>query len=238
MSKENPLASSDKKASPVEKNAPATGQNQEVDLSPETRLRKGKVLADLKKGFKVTVIDSADPSRCVVVEAKPGDLSVADDTKLLQGEWIRSTAHAVTRYGDDLFFPEAEVAFAPAGPMDFRDDYSRSELQVRRRKAVPGSGVKGATTLERWENSASTNFEERETYRIQANRGGELSEVEFWRRYNSSSVDIEATREFFDFIKQETIKHHPSSRIIFDWHEGQSQKPESQLEEGEKQIGQ
>ncbi len=79
---------------------------------------------------------------------------------------------------------------------------------VRRRLGVPGQGK--SRTLERWRQEQNSGRYDGTDYRIQDKKGGMLEESEFWKRYEASVVDEEATRTYFEFRKQEMQKENAS----------------------------
>jgi|GEM_PF-3729058 len=117
---------------------------------------------------------------------------------------VDSFAEAVTRNGDDLFFVEASFGGIPES--EAYEGYLRMNMTVRRRRAFPGE--KGAATLERWSKQETSLAQDFDGYRIQKDRGGELSENEFWRRYNASTVDRAATLQYFELRKAEIEKSY------------------------------
>ena len=108
----------------------------------------------------------------------------------------------VTRINDDLFF--VMVSFIDTEwSLPAPGYHAVFDLDVRRRKKIPGA------TLEVFKLAKSTTYYQNEnSFRIQRNRGGELEEREFWRRYNSSIVDLEATNKHFEFIRKELAKEY------------------------------
>ncbi|HVZ67081.1 MAG TPA: hypothetical protein VG917_02360 [Patescibacteria group bacterium] len=114
----------------------------------------------------------------------------------------------VTKNGDDLFFAQTKF-----GHLDKTDDYQgylSFNLDVRRRKKVPGE--KGSATHEVWKMQWTTFNQNYNNYRIQEHSGGLLDENEFWRRYKSSQIDPEATRKYFEFRKLELEKAYGGAR--------------------------
>jgi hypothetical protein len=95
----------------------------------------------------------------------------------------------VTKLDQDLFHVQSSHSLLKTHPQrPFRYD-----AEVRRRQLIWPQPT--SATKEVWTARVSTLVPLNQTYRIQADNGGELEEPAFWRSYNLSQVDPDLTEQ-------------------------------------------
>lgn len=159
-----------------------------IDILPDCKLQLEKLKEDLRQGFRITIEDGEN-SKNITVEV-------------------------VTRIDDDLFFVMTDFRDWASIPEHYDPDYyAHFSCDVRRRKKLPGEV--GSASLEVFKlNKSTTRYQNSNSFKIQRNKGGNLEEREFWRRYNSSVVDTKATRKYFEFRQQELTKSYKGFRRV------------------------
>ena len=179
----------------------ATAQPNEADSTNKLILRK--VYTDLKQGLGLSL-----------------------------GSWIQigssDSIYAVTRLGDDLFLVSAHNDTTPHDYFPLLD-LEKTQIRVGRYKHAtlfPGKNLpQGAK--EAWRVTPSR--KETEGHYV-ISRYGELEEAEFWRRYNASILDQEATREYAENVKDmyenEIPQYHGLPVRIVSLTESQGKLPE------------
>lgn len=122
-------------------------------------------------------------------------------------EWGNDNeVYVVTRHGDDLFVVEIHNR----NWQSFPDEPLSSiyDCYVRRKKLLRGAG---SASMEVFSYHSRTDRPDEivSNYRVQANKGGDLSEEEFWREYNGSLPDPDLNKEFYNIIGSERRKNKP-----------------------------